>query len=271
MSQEKMKPSHKLTIAFLLGLTIFSSCDPSPKSSETSIPKIPNFEKLIFVSGNDTLRYRLLSPYAVEEGKKYPVVVFFHGAGQRGNDNEHQLDDFPDLLKNQSGRKKYPCYILVPQCPASQQWVNVNWHDSTEIFPAEISTSENLSMQLLSDYEKKFPIDTSRIYITGLSMGGYAVWDLICRYPEKFAAAVPVCGGGDEHEAEKIIRIPIWAFHGEKDDMVFPYRSENMVTAVNAQGGNAKITLYPGVGHASWNNAYADDKLFEWMFALRKK
>ena len=265
--------------AFLFALGIFALLDLLLFSKfftgENHVPTYDStskvvFQKGIFILGNDTLPYRLLAPEKIDAGKKYPILLFFHGAAQRGNDNESQLADIPPLLKDSAGRKKYPCYILIPQCPNGKQWVEVNWRDSTEVMPEKISDVENLSMQLLNDMEKKLAVDTSKIYVVGLSMGGFAVWDLICRFPEKFAAAVPICGGGDEAQAKKIIQIPIWAFHGKQDDFVPYSRSENMVAAVNKSGGNAKLTLYPNEKHASWNEVFADPELFKWLFAQKK-
>src|SRR5207244_7702516 len=119
--------------------------------------------------------------------------------------------------------------------------------------------------------QKEFSIDPKRLYITGLSMGGYGTWDLISRHPELFAAAAPICGGGDEDQAEKIAKLPIWIFHGAKDQAVPVERSRNMVTALKKAGGEPKYTEYPDVGHDSWVRAYKDPELFAWLFAQKKK
>jgi predicted peptidase len=281
MCKEKMKLSKNLTIAFFsMGISFFFiSCSAEKKQPveqalvQLQVPPSPKeivFEKLIFISGKDTLRYRLVKPENPESGKKYPLVLFFHGAAQRGNDNESQLADVPHLLTDSAARKNHPCYILIPQCPLEQQWVNVNWHDKAEMMPETISLSENLSLKLLDSLQKKLSIDSSRLYLVGLSMGGFAVWDLISRYPEKFAVAVPVCGGGDEKQAGKLIHIPIWAFHGKLDDIVMVSRSVNMVNAINSKGGNAKLTIYPTLKHDSWNTAFRDLELFDWLFIQHK-
>ena len=228
------------------------------------------FEKHIFTSGKDTLRYRLLRPEKEVADKKYPLLLFFHGAGERGNDNELNLVHVPELLTDSAGRKKYPCFIVITQCPLDKRWVEVNWGDEKEIMPKTISITEKLTMELEDSLQKNLAVDSTRLYITGLSMGGFATWDLISRYPEKFAAAAPVCGGGDESQSEKLTHIPIWAFHGELDKTVHTSRSINMVNAVNKCGGNAKITLYENVQHNSWINAYGDPELFEWLFQQHK-
>lgn len=133
--------------------------------------------------------------------------------------------------------------------------------------PATISTMEMLTMNLLDRLELDNPIDTNRLYVTGVSIGGFGSWDLISCYPHKFAAAVPIACGDDENEAPLLVNMPIWAFHGELDNLVMPSRSINLVDAVNMAGGNARLTLYPDQGHACWNYAYTDPELFRWMFS----
>jgi predicted peptidase len=128
-----------------------------------------------------------------------------------------------------------------------------------------------LLLGLIDSLEKTLPIDKSRIYVTGLSMGGYGTWDLISRRPERFAAAVPVCGGGDEGQAANAAKVPVWAFHGGKDGVVIPERSRNMVEALKTAGATPKYTEYPEVGHDSWNKAYADPEMMKWLFSQKRK
>ncbi|MBN2780677.1 MAG: prolyl oligopeptidase family serine peptidase, partial [Candidatus Marinimicrobia bacterium] len=130
----------------------------------------------------------------------------------------------------------------------------------------------SLVTELLGALQKELPVDPRRLYVTGLSMGGYGTWDLISRMPEMFAAAAPVCGGGDEKQASRLTELPVWVFHGADDTTVPPQRSRNMVDAIRAAGGKKiRYTEYPGVGHGSWKPAYADPKLMKWMFRQRKK
>jgi predicted peptidase len=136
--------------------------------------------------------------------------------------------------------------------------------------PEKPSESWGLTLELLDQLTKELPIDRSRIYVTGLSMGGYGTWDAIQRNPELFAAAVPVCGGGDGQQAEQLKTIPIWAFHGDADTAVKPQRSIAMVEAINKLGGHAKLTMYEGVAHNSWDNAYADPEMMKWLFSQKK-
>jgi predicted peptidase len=132
--------------------------------------------------------------------------------------------------------------------------------------PKEISVPERLTMLVLDSLQRVLSADANRIYITGLSMGGFGTWDLISRYPGKFACAVPLCGGGDEKMAPRLSKIPIWAFHGDADKVVMPWRSTNMVAAINAAGGNAKLTFYKGGTHNCWDATYRNPDVFRWMF-----
>jgi predicted peptidase len=216
------------------------------------------------------LLYRLLKPLKVEEGKIYPLVVFLHGAGERGIDNEKQMVHGVPQFASKENRKKYPCFLIAPQCPDGKRWVEVDWSADKHTQPKEIGEVGRLTLELI-DYEMKhLPIDPKRVYITGLSMGGYGSWDLLARRPELFAAAAPVCGGADEATAEKIKQIPIWVFHGAKDTAVKPARSRNMVAALEKAGGKPKYTEYPVVGHNSWDNAYRDPEFYKWLFAQKK-
>ncbi len=226
-------------------------------------------EKLTFKQGESSLPYRLLVPAKIEEGKKYPLVIFLHGAGERGTDNEKQLvHGIPDFVKN---REKYPAFVIAPQCPANKKWAEVDWSAKTHTLPKEPSDPAKLLLALLETFIKEKPVDSKRIYLTGLSMGGYGTWDLIARKPEFFAAAAPVCGGGDEATAEKIKNVPLWVFHGDKDTVVIPERSRNMVEAIKKAGGKPKYTEYKGVGHDSWVKAYSDPEFFAWLFAQKKE
>jgi predicted peptidase len=235
-----------------------------PDYPESSLPVML---KQLYIQGNDTLRYQILPPENIEPGKKYPLLLFCHGSFQRGNDNEAQIQDFPKVMLSHFGRNMYPCYILAPQVPENQLWVNVSYAAPSEIMPATISNVEMLTINLIDRLELNNPIDTNRIYVTGVSIGGFGTWDLISRYPQKFAAAVPIAGGGDENEAPLLTHVPIWAFHGALDNLVMPSRSINMVNAVNNAGGNARLTLYSDQDHACWKKAYVDPELFKWMFS----
>jgi predicted peptidase len=216
-----------------------------------------------------TLQYRLMKPDNYDPKMKYPLVLFLHGAGERGKDNERQLiHGVPEFAKAEN-RKQYPRFLIAPQCPANEGWSNFLSKKPTTA--KEQSEPGMLAVDLVKAIEKEFSIDPNRIYITGLSMGGYGTWDIIVRHPDMFAAAVPVCGGGDPSQAEKIAKLPIWVFHGGKDKVVPPQRSREMVEAIKKAGGEAKYTEYPDVGHDSWVKAYKDADMMKWLFEQKKK
>ncbi|HEV7281895.1 MAG TPA: PHB depolymerase family esterase [Pirellulaceae bacterium] len=215
-----------------------------------------------------TLNYRLLVPPKIEEGKKYPLVVFLHGAGERGSDNAAQMKHgVTDFVRNQS---EYPCFLIAPQCPEGKKWVEVNWSAESHDLPKEPGDQMAMVRALIDQMVEEKPIDADRIYITGLSMGGYGTWDAITRYPDLFAAAAPICGGGDPQHAKTIKDIPIWCFHGDQDQAVKVERSRAMIAAIKEAGGEPKYTEYPGVAHDSWTRTYADDDFFAWLFAQKR-
>ena len=233
-------------------------------------PQMTDFEKFTFIEGSDTLPYRLLKPKNYDAKKQYPLVLFFHGAGERGADNEITPTHIAKLFTNEQNKTDYPCFVLVPQCPKGARWVEVDWGLDSHEQPKDISKNLGLSVKLLAKIEKEYSIDANRLYATGLSMGGYAVWDLVTRMPDKFAAAVPICGGGDEAAAAKIKSLPVWAFHGGKDGVVKAHRSRHMIKAMEKAGGKPKYTEYPATGHDSWKPAYAEPELLKWLFAQKK-
>ena len=158
----------------------------------------------------------------------------------------------------------------MPQCPLDTRWVDTDWTLDAHEIPKEPSQTLQLAHDLLLQTLDKFQIDSSRIYVTGLSMGGFAVWDIIARYPDLFAAAIPICGGGDVNTVETIKNIPIWAFHGKQDRVVKPQRSRNMIMSLRQSGAKPKYTEYPNVAHGSWKPAYEEPNLLEWLFAQKK-
>ncbi len=199
---------------------------------------------------------------------RYPLVIFLHGADERGNDNEKQLIHGVTLFAQPSIQEKFPCFVIAPQCPKGKRWVEVDWRLDKHQQPADPSISLQLTMELIDSIIQQYPIDTTRIYVTGLSMGGFGTWDAISRYPNKFAAAAPVCGGGDEQTAHKI-KIPVWAFHGTKDKAVKVERSRNMITTMQQNGASPKYTEYPKLGHFVWGKAYSKE-LLQWLFDQKK-
>lgn len=227
-------------------------------------------ESVYLDSAGNKLPYRMLSPAKVEAGRKYPLVVFLHGAGERGTDNKKQLVHGMADFASDEIMAKYPAFVIAPQCPDGKKWVEVDWGADSHTMPEMPSESLAACFELIAFLQKSQPIDSGRIYITGLSMGGYGTWDALQRRPELFAAAVPICGGGDPAGAAKMKDVPIWAFHGDADTAVKVQRSRAMIEAIKAAGGQPKYTEYPKVGHNSWSRTYADPDLYEWLFAQKK-
>ncbi len=227
------------------------------------------FQSRVFQSEGKSLPYRIMFPQGFRRDQKYPLVLFLHGAGERGNDNSVQLVHGMNDFARPENREKYPCFVVAPQCPVKKLWADVDWSTDSHKISEKPSETMQLVLGLLDSLEREFPVDQKRLYVTGLSMGGYGTWDLVQRFPRRFAAAAPICGGGDETIAAGIVKVPIWAFHGDQDTAVKPERSRRMIEAITKAGGKPLYTEYKGVGHNSWEPAYRDPKLMEWLFAQK--
>ncbi len=213
-----------------------------------------------------SLNYRFRAPAQVETGKRYPLVLFLHGAGSRGSDNtRHLVHGWPII--SYMIEKKMECYFIAPQCPVKQRW----WGFENGKLTAEPSVQMALVLELLDKTIKELPVDTSRMYVTGLSMGGSGTWDIILRRPDFFAAAMPICGRGDPALENRIRTLPIWVFHGDSDNVVPPSCSRQMVAALWQCDGNVRYREYPGVKHNSWEATYADPTVLDWLFSHVKK
>lgn len=219
-----------------------------------------------FQTDNGTLPYRLL-PNPTDEPQ--PLVLFLHGAGERGADNEAQLTHVVGIFAEPRVRNQFPGHVIAPQCPPGGRWVDCDWSAPTHGLPDAPSGPQGLVLGLLEQCIADPMVDARRIYMIGLSMGGYGTWDLVARRPELFAAAVPICGGGDENVAARLAGVPIWAFHGTDDSVVPVARSRNMVDALRAIDGDIRYTEYAGTGHNSWGPASREPELLPWLFAQR--
>ena len=228
------------------------------------------FQRAEYLSGpGDTLRYRLFEPAGA--GKKWlPLVLFLHGSGERGSDNAKQLTHGVMNFVSPEVQAKHPCYVLAPQCPGNRRWVVIDYFGK---YRQADTLSKPLTrvMELVKDLVATKKIDPKRIYVTGLSMGGTATWDLITRYPDFFAAAVPVCGGMDTSTVCRVNHLPLWIFHGDNDDIVPPSYSRNAVKELKSCGGRPRYTEYPGMNHGCWDTAYADKGMMKWLFRQRKR
>lgn len=229
------------------------------------------FSREKYIGNGDTLQYRMLFPDA-DRMRKYPLVIFLHGSGERGSDNDAQLKWGVMNFATDQNMIAHPAIVIAPQCPERQQWSSLtsNPERTRMTLNAEPSRSMHLLIALIHELETKMPIDTNRIYITGLSMGGYGTYDALERYPHLFAAAVPVCGAGDTSRAASIAHIPMWIYLGAEDPAVNPLNGLAMLEALTHAGAHPGFTQYPEVGHFSWLGAYSDPLMMEWLFRQHK-
>jgi predicted peptidase len=209
------------------------------------------FEKTI--TETLTCKYLLFLPEGYgEKDKRWPLMLFLHGAGERGEDlNKVKVHGPPKIVEK---KKDFPFIVVSPQCPK-----DVWWNEKVEVL-----------INLLDEIEARYNVDTERVYLTGLSMGGYGTWALGSKYPERFAAIAPICGGGLRFMALGLTDMPIWVFHGAKDRVVPVKESEEMVKMIKARGGKAKLTVYPEAGHDSWTETYNNPKLYDWFLKYRR-
>ena len=207
------------------------------------------------------LPYRLLSPPKIEAGKEYPLVLFLHGAGERAN----------DFIRLQD---RFPAYVIFPQCPEEQKWVETDWalKSGSGAFPETASDSMSMALSVVDQIIAENPVDADRTYVCGLSMGGYGTWFAAASKSKRFVAAIPVCGGGDPTWANRYAGVSIWATHCDADAAVPIVRSREMVAAIATEGHwpEIRFTEYPGVGHDSWTQTFANDEVFQWLFSQRR-
>jgi predicted peptidase len=245
---------------------------------QTVLAQSEQYEKRIYVNGKDTLRYRVLFPQDYNASKQYPLVVFMHGSGERGNNNDDQLKHGSKLFTDSAVRKKYPALVIFPQCGRDDFWARIKRSlNKDSLGGIEFPTTEpmgkglNLVSLLLDSLVTTKKADPRKVYIGGLSMGGMATFELLWRKPGFFAAAFPICGGGNPETAKLYGRkFPIWVFHGSSDPSVRVANSRLMVNALKAARAKVKYTEYPGVGHNSWDNAFAEPDLLRWLFKQKK-
>ncbi len=216
-------------------------------------------------------KYRLMKPAAMEAGKKYPLVIFLHGAGERGDDNVKSLLYMPTWMAEEPMRKQFPCFVLVPQCPQEKMWIDKHWSLEMHAMSPQPTDEMKAVIGMFKDVMASEAVDPGRVYLTGLSMGGYGTWELASRYPQWFAAAVPVCGGGDEKQAGQLVGLPIWAWHGGEDKAVPVERSRRMIQAIREAGGQPIYTELENVNHNCWSPAYHTPDLYQWMFRQVRK
>lgn len=235
------------------------------------------YKKHLFINNGDTLPYRLLLPENYNASKKYPLIFFMHGAGERGNDNERQLTHGGKLFLDAATRKNYPAIVVFPQCPQKSFWSNVAFSIDTagrRVFgfnPEAAPTSAMvLAQALLNKLLGSLPVEKTQVYAIGLSMGGMGTFEIVARNPEMFAAAVPICGGANPASVAQMKNTNWWIFHGAKDDVVPPDLSRQMHEALLKVNANVKLTMYPEANHNSWDSAFTEPELLPWLFTQRK-
>lgn len=195
------------------------------------------------------MKYRLYLPrdYKRDEAATWPLVVFLHGAGERGNDPQRL--GVHGIPREADEGREFPFLVLAPQCPDSSVWI----------------MQQDQVMELISRICRDYRVDPQRIYLTGISMGGFGTWEIAMAYPEVFAAIVPICGGGMSWRADRLLSTPIWTFHGGKDDVVPIVYTEEMVRALRVLGNPVQFTVYPEAGHDCWTEVYQREDIYEWL------
>ena len=235
------------------------------------------FEKREFVQNGKTLPYRILLPKNFDSAKQYPMVLFLHGAGERGNDNEKQLIHGAGMFLVDSVRNKYPAIVVFPQCPQNSFWANIDSRIDSATNKRILVYREDgdptkaleLLMGMYQDLKETYKPDNSRLYVGGLSMGGMGTFEMARRLPENFAAAFAICGGANTATAPLLRNTAWWIFHGLKDDVVNPQNSIDMAKALKDTGAEVKLTLYPEANHNSWDDAFKEPEFFSWLFSHR--
>jgi poly(3-hydroxybutyrate) depolymerase len=260
---------------------------------------LAKFHKRYHTYGSTTLPYHVFIPDNYDSSIHYPMVLCLHGAGEKGdNDEAVKKNKMATVWALDANQARWPCVIVVPQCPLNNSWTDIVWSASYRVDDTPISNELLTVSDILDSLERELSIDTNRVYITGLSMGGLGTWDMIVRYPNRFAAAIPMCGVGDTTKAEVIKHIPIWNSHGAVDNTVPVIYSRVMISALEKSGrsvvythcknGNctgitsseladsinagAKLLYseYMNVGHSVWDSAYTNPLLLPWVFSQSK-
>ena len=270
----RLRAGHALSafacVILCLGLATPPACRADAVTNSAAEVERLFEAKMFRDSQGGLLPYRQLAPPKIEPGQRYPLVLLFHGAGERGTDNRLQLRLMLPAFIREENRTNHPCFVLAPQCPPGKRWVEVDWGSPAHAMPPEPSESMALAFGLLDEAMAALPVDRQRIYVCGASMGGFGTWDALARRPELFAAALPVCGGADLQQAVRIAHIPVWAFHGDRDTVVLPARSSAMIETMRKAGGHPKLTLYPGGDHDAWTATFNSPEVFAWLFAQRR-
>jgi predicted peptidase len=267
-----LRPSPGTAVLTMLVLAVITA---KPTGAAESL--LDQYTEQTFVDGDGNKhRYRLLFPagYDKQADKKYPLVLFLHGAGERGDDNFAPLKHGAAEFARPDRQAEHPCFVLVPQVPKDQKWVDTDWShtEGKGTFPDSHSPAYAAALGAAKSWIDSGRVDSNRVYVTGLSMGGYGTWYASAASKDVFAAAVPICGGGDPTWAKRYDGMPIWTFHGTEDKAVPVARSREMIEALAKVGQKpeAIYTQYEGGGHDVWTETYRRDDLFRWLFSQQR-
>ena len=267
-TSEKEEPEQTTTTT-----TQLTKKDPEVKPVERTINVHKKLKSEVFEASNGlSLPYRYYLPADYSEEYAYPVVLFLHGAGERGTDNQKQLNNVVQKLYDDPESPFYQCILICPQCPENQQWVDTPWANGNyKVSKVKQSNELEATVELLDALLEKYSINPDRQYVMGISMGGFGTWDLIMRYPERFAAAFPICGGADPSKAASLVNLPITTFHDSTDPTVPVSGTRDMVQAIKDAGGTLINYTEPAqYGHLVWDAAVQTPGVLEWLFEQRK-
>ena len=234
------------------------------------------FKKEEFITKGDTLRYRILYPKNFDSNKKYPVILFLHGRGESGSDNQKQLANGAKLFLEEDFRNSNEVISIFPHFAESSYWANVeietvqNKRFFTFVKGGAPTKAMSLVLQFTDQYFNNTFVDPTRIYVGGLSMGGMGTFEILRRKPKTFAAAFAICGGDDIQNVKKYKNMPLWIFHGGLDDVVYPQFSYCIYRERKKLGNEAKFTLYLKANHNSWDSAFAEPELLPWLLSNKK-
>lgn len=232
------------------------------------------YEYNVHVSADgDSLRYRYLEPESRSKNRKYPLVIFLHGAGERGNDNEKQLIHGSQMFLNPVNREKYPAFVLFPQCPAKEYWAFLERPETFDTIRMGQPMPPILKSvkELLDSYLKNPMIDNDRVYIIGLSMGGMGTFNIVSHHPEMFAAAIPICGAADLSILPAAKDVNFRIYHGDADNVVPVRHSREAYKTLKEAGADVEYFEFPGCSHGSWNPAFNTPDFMKWLFKQKKR
>lgn len=231
------------------------------------------YQQDYFIKKGDSLPYRILLPKDYDASKSYPLLIFLHGSGERGNDNKAQLMHGASLFLENQNRDAYQSIVVFPQCRANSSWARIGVEGEFPnrefvFYKKSEPTKDMLLLEgLIKHLKKDYRLKRDQLYVGGLSMGGMGTFELVRRNPRMFAAAFPICGGANPEISKRLKKLDWWVFHGSDDKSVPEKYSAQMVEAMKQKGINVKYSVYPGVGHNSWDNAFAEPELLSWLFS----